>query len=389
MNNKINIPESKSIVYDKELYEFLDPDHIYIPIEEGYELNVKTGSYIYMEQVLLSNGDKMIYSPVSGKILGKTTSMKLNNKDIECIVIENDFKETLKKRVPATKYINEYSKDQINDLITRYNAIDKKLVFGAKTLVINGIDKDPFEHTSSYIINTYSDKILETIDALTSILGCEETILAINNADNLNVINLINNIGTYPNIKLRLMPDIYTIGFESVLLKNVISKKQEKWGVNYLTVEDIYNIYNILKRKKTVSEKIITIGGNAIEKPKVVKTKIGTSMADIIKNTVNITDDNYYVVINGILAGRTLTTLNNILTKDIRSIFLNTVDKAKESKCINCGLCNLKCPAGLNPKYLKEHKKADRSKCIHCGLCTYLCPAKINFKKYLGGKDNE
>ena len=112
-------------------------------------------------------------------------------------------------------------------------------------------------------------------------------------------------------------------------------------------------------------------------------------MADIIKNTVNIIDDNYYVVINGLLAGRTLTTLNNILTKDVRSIFLNTIDKAKESKCINCGLCNLKCPAGLNPKYLKEHKKADRSKCIHCGLCTYLCPANINFKKYLGGKDDE
>lgn len=389
MNNKITIPESINVIFDKEVFEFLNPDHVYIPIEPGFELNVKTNSSIYMEQVLLSNDNKKIYSPVSGKVLGKTTSMQLNNQALECIVISNDFKENIKKKSPATKYINEYSKDQINDLITKYNAINRNLVYGAKTLVINGIDMDPFEHTSSFIINTYSDKILETIDALSSILGCEETILAVNNADNLNVINLTNNIGTYPNITLKLMPNIYPIGFESVLLKNVISKKQEKWGVNYLTVEDIYNIYNVLKRKKPITEKLITIAGNAIENPKVVKVKIGSSMADVIKNTCSVINNNYYVVINGLLCGETLTSLNNIITPEIRSIFLNTIDKSKESKCINCGLCNSKCPVGLNPKYLKEHKKADRSKCINCGLCTYLCPANINFKKYLGGKHHE
>ena len=171
MNNKITIPESINVIFDKEVFEFLNPDHVYIPIEPGFELNVKTSSSIYMEQVLLSNDNKKIYSPVSGKVLGKTTSMQLNNQALECIVISNDFKENIKKKSPATKYINEYSKDQINDLITKYNAINRNLVYGAKTLVINGIDMDPFEHTSSFIINTYSDKILETIDALSSIFN--------------------------------------------------------------------------------------------------------------------------------------------------------------------------------------------------------------------------
>ena len=135
MNNKITIPESINVIFDKDIHEFLNPDHIYIPIEEGFELNVKTGSFIYMEQVLLSKDNKKIYSPVSGKILGKTTSMKLNNKDLECIVIENDFKESLRKRTPATKYINEYSKEQINDLIYKFNAINRDLVYGAKTSI--------------------------------------------------------------------------------------------------------------------------------------------------------------------------------------------------------------------------------------------------------------
>ena len=47
----------------------------------------------------------------------------------------------------------------------------------------------------------------------------------------------------------------------------------------------------------------------------------------------------------------------------------------------------MKCPVGLNPKYIKEHKKADKSKCINCGLCSYICPSKINFKECLNREE--
>lgn len=131
----------------------------------------------------------------------------------------------------------------------------------------------------------------------------------------------------------------------------------------------------------------MTISGNAIETPVVVNVKIGTSLADLIKNCCNIINKNYYVVVNGLISGKTLKSLNNVITEDTRSIFLNTIDKSTEKKCINCGLCNKKCPVGLNPKYIKEHKNVDYSKCIKCGLCSYICPSKINFKPYLGGHD--
>ena len=136
-----------------------------------------------------------------------------------------------------------------------------------------------------------------------------------------------------------------------------------------------------------MTERLVTVVGNAIDKSFVVNVKIGTSLSDIIKNCCNIVNDDYYVIVNGLIAGKTLSTLNNVITTETRSIFLNTKDTQKEKKCINCGLCNSKCPVGLNPKYLKDHKRADRSKCIHCGLCTYICPSKINFKPYLGGND--
>ncbi len=389
MNSMVTIKESKNISIDNTVLNYLNPDYIYIPIEEGFSINVKSNTNIYKEDILLKSDDKLIYSPISGKVLGKTSSMSDNNTVIPCVVVENDFREKIKKKKSTEKYINEYSCEDALKLIYKYNACDRDIDINAKTLLVNGIDSDPFEKTSSHIIDLYSSKILEAIDALSIILNVDTTILAINNHDTNNVINLSNNIGTYPNIALKLVPDIYPLSFQNILIKNILTKKQIGAGVIYLTVQDIYNIYNVLKRKKPITEKLVTISGNAIESPIVVNVKIGTSMADLIKNCCHIIDKNYYVITNGLIAGNTLTSLNNIVTSDTRSIFLNTVDSTPEKKCINCGLCNKKCPVGLNPKYIREHKEADRRKCINCGLCSYICPSKINFKPFLGGSDEK
>ena len=379
----------KNDIIDQQIHDFLNPEYVYIPMPSGYELSAKDTQKVYKEDIVLSKGNSNLYSPISGTIVGKTDSLLLNNKEITSLVIKNDYKESVHNYKGAVRYISDYTKKEIKDLIKEFHAIDVDLFTGAPRLIINGIDKDPYEKTRSFLIDTYTDKLLETIDALIDVLDIKETIFTINNNDTNNVINLSSHIGTYPNIKLRLLPDLYPIGFKSILLKNLLSKKQISEGVIVLTVEDLYNIYTVLKRRKPILETLVTISGNAIDKNMVVRTKVGVSMLDLITHTCDIKDDNFYVIVNGLISGTTLEDLNSVITKDIRSIFLNTVDTQKEVECINCGLCNLKCPVHLNPKYIKEHSKANKSACIHCGLCTYICPSRINFKPYLGGTNEE
>ena len=379
----------KTNITDNKIHDYLNPEYLYIPILDGYKVMVKEDSNVLKEEAILSNGELEIYSPISGKVIGKTSSLLLNNNKINSLVIENNYKEDVKKQTGVIRYISDYSKKDMIDLIHKYQASNVNLKRKAKRIIVNGIDKDPYEKTRSYLIDNYSDKILETVDSLGEVLGIEEIIFAINNNDSNNVINLSSHIGTYPNIKLKLMPDVYPIGFKSILLKNILNRKQMEEGVIVLNVEDVHNIYTVLKRRKPILDTLITISGNAVETPMVVRCKIGTSMQDLIKNTCKISNDNYYVVINGLISGITLENLNSVITKDIRSIFLNTISEDKEVECINCGLCNIKCPLHLNPKYIKEHKRADKSKCIGCGLCTYICPSKINFKPYVGGKNEE
>ncbi|MCR5223693.1 MAG: hypothetical protein K6C11_00895, partial [Bacilli bacterium] len=249
----------KTNIIDNKIHDYLNPEYLYIPILDGYKVTVKEDSSILKEDVILSNGDIDIYSPISGKVIGKSSSLLLNNNKIDALVIENDFKEVVKKPKGVIRYISDYSKSEVIDLVHKYQASTVNLRRKATRIVINGIDKDPYEKTRSFLIDNYSDKILETIDSLADVLNVKEILFAINNNDSNNVINLSSHIGTYPNIKLKLMPDVYPIGFKSILLKKILTKKQIDEGVIVLNVEDVYNIYTVLKRRKPILDTLVPI----------------------------------------------------------------------------------------------------------------------------------
>ncbi len=92
-------------------------------------------------------------------------------------------------------------------------------------------------------------------------------------------------------------------------------------------------------------------------------------------NNFKIKDKDYKIVINGLLSGYEVDSLNMVITKDIRSIYIQAIDKSIEKDCINCGMCHTLCPVGAD---VRTGYKMD--KCIKCRICSYVCPAKINFK---------
>ena len=89
-------------------------------------------------------------------------------------------------------------------------------------------------------------------------------------------------MGTYPNIELVEVADLYPSGWEKSLIKQVLNIDYDKLpiekGVVVNNVSTIYAIYEALKYHKPVMEKIITITGDKIEKPQNVVVKIGTKL---------------------------------------------------------------------------------------------------------------
>ncbi len=373
MANLVYIKSKKELEVSKNVYNYLNPDYVYIPYEKDYTIMVKTGEAIFKESIILNKDNKYLYSPISGTCLG-LSEMLVNNKKQQVIVIENDFKEKVKKIKGVKKYLNTYSKKELIEIIKMFNVYDGKLK--GKMLLINGLDYEINEKNRSTIIKRYTNEILETIDAIYCILECEKCFLAIKNNDCENVEELIHHVGTYPNIDLKMMPDLYPLAHKDVLIRELIMPKNAELGILYFTIEDIINIYNVLKRQRPITEKLITISGNQIETPKMINVKYGSSLKDIIINNYKLKSNDYNIVINGLLSGYASESLDLIITPEVRSVFLHSVCNKSKKDCINCGMCHTKCPVGCDPR--TEYKIEN---CINCGVCTYICPSNINFKR--------
>ena len=360
-----------------KIEKLLTTDYIYIKYNKEYKLYFKDGEEVYKNDLLLENDIKKIYSPVSGKILGLTN---INN--IKYLVIENNYKDKVKNKKYNKKNIQNYTKNELVNLINEYNVLDN-FDENSKVLIVNGIDLFNTELTYNSLINNYTINILDTIDALIEILNIRKCFFAMSNSDEDCVTNVVNNIGTYPKIDLKLYSNDNIIGIKEVLVKKLTSYKNKNYSVLYLNIIDIINLYNLLKKHIPISTTFITLTGDLIGYSKVLQVNIGTNIMDILRE-LNI-KDNENVIINGLLNGRVLKNPNYIIDKSIRSIFINTCKKYKEVDCINCGLCYNVCPVGINPKYMhfnknKKSKKYEDS-CIKCGMCSYICPSKIELYK--------
>ena len=189
-----------------------------------------------------------------------------------------------------------------------------------------------------------------------------------------NDVNLLNLIGTYPNINLKLMADLYPIGNKMILRDELFNN-----DAIFLDVNDVFNIYKVLRKNKPVTEKLITVSGNMINKPKIVNVKIGTSVKELLDKNFKIKGDDYHLVINGLISGYEVNDDDMIITENIRSIFVTSKVFNETMPCIRCGLCVKHCPVGANP--VTGYKM---DKCIKCGACKYVCPSNISL-----GEKNE
>ena len=92
MNSIENIKKTKKILIDKKINKYLDPDYIYIPIKDNVEIKIKNHENVFKGSVILSSNEDDYYSPISGTVIGATKVKDYQNKEMNAIVIENDFK---------------------------------------------------------------------------------------------------------------------------------------------------------------------------------------------------------------------------------------------------------------------------------------------------------
>ena len=362
-----------NIQVEDKLYNFFDPDYIYIPFNNKNLLK-KQDDYIQINEHITDN-NLIVRSSISGKIIG----LKRINK-ISYLVIENDYKEK-KNRLSST--YRKYNIDNILSSIEYFGneiLLDKlKINNRFDNIVINTVVDEEYCKNDLINFNENIKEMLELIDLLAFIYKSSSANIIINENDTKIIENSLNIIGGYPNINITLVKDLYLLGRQKYLLDYL---KNDSNNTLYLTIDELLFIINAVKHKKINDTEIITICGNAIKKSIVLRCKKYVLLSDIIKKYIKIIDNNYIVFINGIIGGYEANLDNVVITDDIKAIYIMKKESIKEYECTKCGKCMEVCPLNIN-----IFSKRSIKKCIDCGLCNYICPSYINIRKYV--KENK
>ena len=156
-------------------------------------------------------------------------------------------------------------------------------------------------------------------------------------------------------------------------------------------------IYDAIKLKKPALDRYIAVGGSAVRKPKVLKARIGTRLAEIFAACGGFVDTPRHIIAGSPLSGREVRDLNEPVVKTTFAVFANlksSISGESDRNCISCGECRSVCPIGLDPEEL--YKQAMRvqnaigaAECHGCGCCEVVCPshlplAGVILEKYRG-----
>lgn len=384
MKSTITLKKDYNIKLRSDIKKYTTPKYVYLPLEKEDEIH--SNILIKKEEKI----SKFLISPVSGKIVGMKYCMTSDGQVKKCIAILNDYKESLIKRIAMRKKITKISCEQMIIELKEYhyNELAEKLWNGRnkELLILNGIEDEPYVANEIFIGSIETNMMLETLDALKEILECQKTNIVIKNNDREGIESYNNFLGTYPNIELTYVPDFYLIGRDE-FLKEYLQIKEPNL---ILKPSELRIIYNVLKRRRYVSETILTLSGDAITAPQIIEAKIGYPLKEILEDYLRLKKEEYVIYINGLMTGYILETENLIITPELKSVLIMKKQNQKEIPCLNCGKCYQICPKGCNPRvYLKTHQKEDIASCIDCGLCSYICPSFINLRKVIKGESHE
>jgi electron transport complex protein RnfC len=265
------------------------------------------------------------------------------------------------------------------------------------TLIINGVECEPFLTTDHRVMLEQSHDIFVGIRYLLKVSGAHRVVIAVEANKPDAAAHLRAEFPSDLNGSVEVLQVKYPQGAEKMLFSALLGREVPSGGLPVdihalcCNVATTAEIGRLLPRGRGIHERVITVTGPAVKKKGNYRIPIGTPLRFLLEH-VGVVDDVNRVFLGGPMMGAAASSLEISITKGTSGVTAFTESEAERTHspvypCIRCGYCVDACPIFLDPSRLgrlaakqefslmaQEHNLMD---CFECGSCSFVCPSHI------------
>ena len=406
--------DGKDLSKNKPIVEAMPADEMVFPLVQHIGAPavpiVSVGERVLANQKIAEAGGFVsanIYSSVSGTVKAIEKRRVINGDMAECIVITNDNMFEYADPIPV-KPISEMTKEEVVGVIKEAGIVgmggagfpthvklSPKEPDKINYVIANCAECEPYLTSDYRRMIEEPEKLVAGLKIILCLFDHARGILAVEDNKPDAIKRLKELTIEEPRIEVKALKTKYPQGSERQLIYATTGRAINSSmlpadaGCVVDNVDTIVAIYHAVIEGRPLTERIITVTGDAIRFPQNYKVKCGTPYSSLIDEAGGFKDAYPEKIISGgPMMGVSIFDTNVPTTKISSALLCMKKDDVKEatpSNCINCGMCVEVCPSRLVPSRLadfSEHGDKENFEryygveCVECGSCAYVCPAK-------------
>ncbi len=262
------------------------------------------------------------------------------------------------------------------------------------TFILNGAECEPFLTSDHHLMLEAADKIIAGGKLMAKVLGAQNLLIGIekNKPDAIEIMREAAGGGGFEVVALNAE---YPQGAEKQLIYALTKRKVPTGGLPMDVGCVVQNVgtaaaaYDACAHGIPLTERVVTITGSGINKPKNLLLRTGTLLSDVIEFCGGLNADIAKVIVGGPMMGISQYSLDIPIIKGTSGIVFLKADEVTlftSQPCIRCGSCVKGCPMGLLPTVINAYsvnemfdvaEEYGAMDCIECGCCAFSCPSHI------------
>lgn len=349
-----------------------------------------------------------IHSSVSGTVKAIESHFVANGSKVDSIIIENDELYEEAATISHSDYSN-LSNEEIRNIIKEAGVVGMggagfpthvklapKNPDEIEYIIVNGAECEPYLTSDYRRMLEEPDKVIEGLKIILKLFQNAKGIIAIEDNKPEVIIKFRKLVQNESGMEVISLKTKYPQGAERQLIYATTGRKINSTmlpadaGCIVDNVDTVVAVYHAVIEGRPLTERFVTVTGDAIIKPQNFLVKMGTNCKLVIEAAGGFHTQPEKVISGGPMMGIAMFQLDVPVTKGTSALLCFLKDEVSESKsgpCINCGRCVSICPGRVMPSKLADFAtrgqtelflKYDGLECCECGCCSYICPAKRN-----------